>query len=99
MVSAGTFRASVAPGSRAAKIGTNSWARARNSASGGVTTTASYVPHLLAQKRDRRLNATRSVRNVHRAQRHFDHTERPKYHRRVDVPHMGDAKRLARQVA
>jgi hypothetical protein len=57
------------------------------------------VPPLPRQPSDRRLNASRSMWDAHSFQRHFDHTERAKDHRRVNVPHAGDAERLARQLA
>src|SRR4029453_13033291 len=48
---------------------------------------------------DRGLRAALAVRYPQRPERDFDGAERAQDHRGIDVPHMRDAKRLARQLA
>src|SRR5215472_2694894 len=55
--------------------------------------------HLLAEPVDRRLCTTAAVRDAQRRQRHLDHAERAKDHRRIDMPHMGNAEGLAGEFA
>src|ERR1700745_1072159 len=52
-----------------------------------------------SEKVDRRLDAASAVRDAERAQADFDDGKRAKDHRRVDVAHMGDPERLAREFA
>src|SRR5262249_30937522 len=52
-----------------------------------------------AEPFDRGLRAALAVRYSQRFERDFDGAERAQDHRRIDVPHMRDAKRLARELA
>src|SRR6185295_7492175 len=55
--------------------------------------------HLTPEVVDGRLHATLAVRDVQRGQRHLHGAEHTEDHRRVDVAHVGDAERLAGEVA
>src|SRR5215813_4488045 len=51
--------------------------------------------HVIAQPVDRGLNAALPVRDTERAEPGLDDPQRAEHHRRIDMAHMGDAKRLA----
>src|SRR5437588_4063781 len=55
--------------------------------------------HALAEPFDRGLRAALAVRDAERAEPDFDDAERAEHHRGIDVAHVGDAERLAGQVA
>src|ERR1700722_5547187 len=56
-------------------------------------------PHAFAEPFDRGLEATLAVRDIERIEADFDDAERAQDHRGVDMPHMGDAERLACEFA
>src|SRR3569833_4183940 len=55
--------------------------------------------HRLAEPLDRGIDAAPAVRDLQRSKCNFDNAERTEDHRGVDMAHMGDAERFAREVA
>src|SRR3954468_5247906 len=54
---------------------------------------------VLAEIFDRGSGSALAVRNLKRVEANLDDTERAQDHRRIDMAHMGDAERLAGEVA
>ena len=71
----------------------------------GMTTGAGSGPPLRSRRHggceivDRRLGTALAMRNAECRERHLDHAQRAHQHRRVDMAHMGDAERLALELA
>src|SRR5882757_3407720 len=55
--------------------------------------------HLFSQPVDRRLGAALAVRDAKSIEADLDHAQGAEHHRRVDMAHMGDADRLAGELA